>query len=259
MEAHNHSQPPSLNSHLPAELFLNSLVEALAGDSLTTSPIAGPYPHIRLETAECLTYCNQSARLSCFNAQQADAACISTDLKCEIWAKELANDSDRVFILNSVQEGFDLIQQDTIVLPAFTKNNRSALKPGAKEQIEEQLHQGLALGHFGSSNTPPTIVNAIGAVPKKDSSELRMIMDCSRPLALSANSYMDHDHYKYTTIDEAACKAKPGFWLAKIDLKHAYRSLGTHPNSWKVTGMSWLFQGTTNTTFLFDKRLSFGA
>ena len=40
------------------------------------------------------------------------------------------------------------------------------------------------------------------------------VMDCSRPLALSANSYMDLDHYKYTTVDEAACKAKPGFWLA---------------------------------------------
>lgn len=84
-------------------------------------------------------------------------------------------------------------------------------------------------------------------------------MDCSRPLAMSANSYMDLDHYKYTTVDEVACKAKPGFWLAKIDLKHAYQSVGTHPSSWKVTGMSWLFQGTANTTFLFDKCLPFGA
>ena len=84
-------------------------------------------------------------------------------------------------------------------------------------------------------------------------------MDCSRPLALSANSYMDLDHYKYTTVDEAACKAKPGFWLAKVDLKHAYRSVGTHPSGWKVTGMSSLFKGTTSMTFLFDKRLPFGA
>ena len=152
-----------------------------------------------------------------------------------------------------------MIPRDTTVLPAFTKNNRSALRPGAKEQIEDELCKGLSLGHFGSSNTPPIIVNAIGAVPKRDSSELRLIMDCSRPLALSANSYMDLDHYKYTTVDEAACKAKPGFWLAKIDLKHAYRSVGTHPSSWKVTGMSWLFQGTTDINFLFDKRLPFGA
>ena len=258
MEAHSHSLPPSLNTHSPAELFLNSFVEPLAGDSSTASPIAGKYPYVSLETAECVTDSNQSAGPSCY-AQQPDAACISTDLKYEIWAKELANDLDRDFILNGVREGFDLIPRDTTVLPAFTKNNRSALRPGAKEQIEEQLCKGLSLGHFGSSTTPPIIVNAIGAVPKRDSSELRLIMDCSRPLALSANSYMDLDHYKYTTVDEAACKAKPGFWLAKIDLKHAYRSVGTHPSSWKVTGMSWLFQGTTDITFLFDKRLPFGA
>jgi len=258
MEAHSYPLPPSLNTHSPAELFLDSLVEPLAGDSSTALPIAGKYPSVSLETAECVTDSNQSAGPSCY-AQQPDAALISTDLKYEIWVKELANDLDRDFILNGVREGFDLIPRDTTVLPAFTKNNRSALRPGAKEQIEEQLCKGLSLGHFGLSNTPPIIVYAIGAVPKRDSSELRLIMDCSRPLALSANSYMDLDHYKYTTVDEAAYKAKPGFWLAMIDLKHAYRSGGTHPSSWKVTGMSWLFQGTTDITFLFDKRLPFGA
>ena len=152
-----------------------------------------------------------------------------------------------------------MIPRDATVLPALTKNNKSALRPGAKEQIEEQLSEGLSLGHFATSTALPTIVNAIGAVPKRDSSELRMIMDCSRPFAASANSYMDLDHYKYVTVDEAACQAKPGFWLAKIDLKHAYRSVGTHPNSWKVTGMSWHFEGTASATFLYDKRLPFGA
>lgn len=59
---------------------------------------------------------------------------------------------------------------------------------------------------------------------------------------------MDLDHYKYITVDEAACQAKPGFWLVKVDLKHAYQSVGTHPNSWKVTGMSWHFEGTATCT-----------
>ena len=129
-------------------------MEPLAGDSSTASPITGKYPYVSLETAECVTDSNQSAGPSCY-AQQPDAACISTDLKYEIWAQELANDLDRDFILNGVREGFDLIPRDTTVLPAFTKNNRSALRPGAKEQIEEQLCKGLSLGHFGSSNTPP--------------------------------------------------------------------------------------------------------
>ena len=51
MEAHNYSLPPSLNIHSPAELFLNSLVEPLAGDSSTASPIGGKYLYVSLETA----------------------------------------------------------------------------------------------------------------------------------------------------------------------------------------------------------------
>ena len=247
------TQPPSLNSHSPAELFPNDhcSVELLAGDSSIASTTAGVCPKLNLE-AECHINCSQSAGPSCFDAQKPEEAHISTDLKFDTWAKELANDPGKNFILAGVQEGFDLIQRDASVLPAFTKNNKSALRPGAKEQIEEQLSVGLLLGHFATSTTPPTIVNAIGAVPKTDSSELRMIMDCSRPFATSANSYMDLDHYKYVTVDEAACQAKPGFWLAKIDLKHAYRSVGTRPNSWKVTGMSSHFEGTANATFLYD-------
>ena len=79
MEAHSYPLPPSLNTHSPAELFLNSLVEPLAGDSSSASPIAGKYPSISLETAECVTDSNQSAGPSCY-AQQPDAAFISTDL-----------------------------------------------------------------------------------------------------------------------------------------------------------------------------------
>lgn len=220
----NPPQHPTPNSHLPAKLSPNDYcsVEPLAGDSSTASATAGVYPDINLGAAECDITCNHSAGPLSFDAQQPDAACISTDLKYEIWAKELVNDPDKDFILTGVQEGFDLIQRDATVLPAFTKNNKSALRPGAKEQIEEQLSEGLSLGHFATSTTLPTIVNAIGAVPKRDFSELRMIMDCSRPSAASANSYMDLDHYKYVTVDEAACQAKPGFWLPKVDLKHAY-------------------------------------
>ena len=83
-------------------------------------------------------------------------------------------------------------------------------------------------------------------------------MDCSRPLMMNANSYMDLEHYKYVTVDDAANLCQPGCWLAKVDLKHAYRSVGTHPDSWRVTGMSWCFNDSKHPTYLY-KRLPFGA
>ena len=53
----------------------------------------------------------------------------------------------------------------------------------------------------------------------------------------------------YVTVDDAADLCQPGCWLAKVDVKHAYRSVGTHPDGWRDTGMS----------YLYDKRLPFGA
>ena len=136
MEAHDHSLPPSLNTHLPAELSLNLLVEPLAGDSSTASPIAGENPNASLETAECVTDFNQSAGPSCLNVQQPNAACISTDLKYEIWAKELANDLDRDFILNCVREGFDLIQRDTTVLQLSPRTIDRRSGQGPKSRLK---------------------------------------------------------------------------------------------------------------------------
>ena len=95
---------------------------------------------------------------------------------------------------------------------ASTHNHKSALRPGAKDQIEAQLIKGLQEDHFAVADKShmPMINNALWAVQKKDSNELRMIMDCSRPLMTNANSYMYLEHYKYVTVDDAANLCQPG-------------------------------------------------
>ena len=115
--------------------------------------------------------------------QQPQAAKVSTDLIFETWATELSNDPDMEFVPDGVKNGFQLLPPDSMVSHAFTHNNKSALQPGAKDQIEAQLVKGLQEDHFSVADKSdmPLIINALGAVPKKDSNELRMIMDCSRP------------------------------------------------------------------------------
>ena len=68
---------------------------------------------------------------------------------------------------------------------------------------------------------------------------------------------MDSEHYKYVTVDDAANLCQPGRWLAKVYLKHAYRSVGTHPDGWRDTGMSWCFNDSKHPTYFYDKRLPF--
>ena len=69
---------------------------------------------------------------------------------------------------------------------------------------------------------------------------------------------MDLEHYKYVTVDDAVNLCQPGRWLAKVGLKHAYRSVGTHLDGWRDTGMSWCFNDSKYPTYLYDKRLPFG-
>ena len=257
------SRPPIVNPHSTAEISPKcTLTEDLAGDISSTSLHAGNNPPFTAHhPAECGESLPTDAGPLSESMQQPKAAKVSTDLKFETWATELSHDPDREFILNGVQHGFHLLPPDSIVVHAFTQNNKSALRPGSKDQIEAQLVKGLQQDHFAVADQSqmPIIINALGAVPKKDSDKVRMIMDCSRPPSMNANSYIDLEHYKYVTVDDAANLCQPGCWLAKVDLKNAYRSVGTHPDSWRVTGMSWCFNGSKVPTYLYDKRLPFGA
>ena len=77
----------------------------------------------------------------------------------------------------------------------------------------------------------PDIVSAIGAIPKKDSDEVRLIHDCSRPVGCSLNSHATIDKQKFQTLDEATQLISPRAYMAKVDLKSAYRSVPIHPFS----------------------------
>lgn len=163
------SRPPILNPHSTAELSPNgTLTAALAGDVSTTYLHAGTDPVLTTRhPAECGE--NLPIKAGPFQEykQQPQAAKVSTDLVFETWATELINDPDMEFILDGVKNGFQLISPDLMVAHAFTRNNKSALRPGAKDQIEAQLVKGLQEDHFAIADKAnmPIIINALGAVP----------------------------------------------------------------------------------------------
>ena len=97
--------------------------------------------------------------------QQPQAAKVSTDLVFETWATEVNNDPDMDFILDGVR----LLSPDSMVSHAFSHNNKSALRPGAKNQIEAQLVKGLREDHFTIADKAnmPIIINHLEAVPKR--------------------------------------------------------------------------------------------
>ena len=77
------------------------------------------------------------------------------------------------------------------------------------------------------------------------------------PPGRGVNSYIDIDKQKFQTIDDAVREIKPGCYLAKVDLRHAYRSVPVHPSNYRALGLKWKFRGAARFTYMVDTRLPF--
>ena len=83
----------------------------------------------------------------------------------------------------------------------------------------------------------------MAAIPKPDG-DVRLIHDCSRPTGRAVNDYLTTDwHQKFSRLDDAAALMTPGCFFAKVDQRSAYRQVKLSPESQKVTGFKWNFDG----------------
>ena len=115
--------------------------------------------------------------------------------------------------------------------------------------VHEQIATEVANGRYIKVDTKPT----------KGPGKVRLIHDCSRPEGLSLNSYAEIDKVQFQTVREATSLLKPGYYMAKVDLESAYRSVRVHPDDYESTGLKWRFPGESQPQYMFDTRLPFGA
>ena len=171
----------------------------------------------------------------------------------------MQEDDDKEFLLDGILNGFQLIPASSTLAPAEMDNYRSSTKPEAGAKVEHTIREELKEGNYLITHCKPTIVSAIGAVPKANSDELRLIHDCSMPEGLGVNSYVPSlDKLHFQTIDDAIKLVDHNHYLAKIDLRHAYRSVPIHPSNYPATGLKWTFSGDSHPTYMYDTRLCFG-
>ena len=117
------------------------------------------------------------------------------------------------------------------------------LRTEARDKVEQTILQEIEEGNYRISPSKPTTVSALGAIPKTDSAELCLIHDCSMPPGKAVNDYIDIDKFKFQTVDDAMQLIDKGYYLVKIDLRHAYHSINIHPSNYMVTGLKWQFRG----------------
>jgi len=180
--------------------------------------------------------------------------------KFDVWKRELQGDIDREFLLDGIMNGFKLsnLCEDKANVPSVDLNNHTSASTHSK-LVEKELLKQLTLGYYVKASVKPTIVSPIGAILKDNASAVRIIHDASRPMGEALNDYSSNQTVKYQTLEDACSLINPGYYLAKVDLKSAYRSVPLHPSEYCMTGIKWKFQRDKFPTYMFDTRLLFGA
>ena len=179
-------------------------------------------------------------------------------LNLTAWEQELNDDPDKEFLLNGISNGFDIIDEDSDISPVLCANHPSA-RPSSPlyAKASAQVLNEIECGNYVICDSAPDVVSPMAAIPKPDGG-VRLIHDCSRPPGRSVNDYCSTDwKQKFARVDDAASLMTEGCWFAKVDLKHAYRSVGISEKSQLATGLQWEFKGKT--IYMKDTKLPFGA
>ena len=85
-------------------------------------------------------------------------------------------------------------------------------------------------------------VSPLGLIPKKIPGDFRLIHHLSFPKGMSINDGIasENTHVQYARVSDAIKlikRAGPGCYLAKTDIKSAFRIIPIHPNDYPLLGM----------------------
>ena len=124
-------------------------------------------------------------------------------------------------------------------------------------KLEKERAAGRIAGPFSSPPFPDFRCSPLGIVPKKDPSEFRSIHHSSYPKGSSVNDYIPQEFssVKYASINDAISVIKSlgaGCFMAKTDIKSAFRIIPVHPKDHPLLGMKW------NSQYFFDRTLPMG-
>lgn len=125
------------------------------------------------------------------------------------------------------------------------------------EKLKKELETNRLAGPFDEFPFDNFVVSPLGIVPKKTPGEFRMIHHLSYPKGSSVNDGIDDEYssVKYARIEDAIkCIKANGenCYLAKTDIKHAFRILPIHPDDYHLLGMRW------KGSYYYDKCMPMG-
>ena len=124
------------------------------------------------------------------------------------------------------------------------RNCKSATNATFKLLVEKTIPNEIQQGNYVITATIPTVESASGVIPKPNSSEARLIHDCFRRHGHAVNEFISTRYVKFQFLYDAIKLLKPNYFMAKIDLNHAYRWRPIYSANNQATGCQWRFRGT---------------
>ena len=148
-----------------------------------------------------------------------------------MWEAWLATDVDKVYLLDLVLNGLWISENGYQVTPFFLQNY-SSVRDNICE-LHKNLEPELAAGRV--VKVPRTAYsNAVGLIPKANTTEMRRITDLSRPHGASVNDSVPDRHFKFQTLEVALRMMTPQCFMTVIDIRHAYRHVVIRPQDWDL-------------------------
>ena len=173
---------------------------------------------------------------------------MSTPLDVDKLALELVNHPNRSFVDNLVNALRYRTRIGYLGPQKFRVSNNLISASQHPEVISANLSKEMSLGRVAGPFLSPPLPNfqchPIGVVPKKHSTEWRTIYHLSYPPGDSVNDHIPKEPYslQYVRVDDAISILKslgPGAYMAKTDLKSAFRIMPIHPDDWNLLGIYW--------------------
>ena len=173
---------------------------------------------------------------------------VTTSIDVDVLERELVGHPDRNFVntlINSLRYGTHVSytgpHKPRVFRDLISANQQQDV---VKSNLLKEISLGRVAGPFCSSLLPNLQCHPVGMVPKKHSSESRTIYHLSYPEGDSINDYIPKDPYalQYVRVDDAIHILKslgPGSFMAKTDLKSAFRLIPVHPEDWHLLGIYW--------------------
>ena len=169
---------------------------------------------------------------------------MSTPLDVDKLALELVNHRNRSFVDNLVNALRYGTRLGHLGPQKFRVSNNLICASQHPEVITANLSKEMSLGRvegpFFSPPLPNYQCHSIGVVPKQHSTEWRTIYYLSYPPGDSVNDHIipkDPCSLQYVQVNDAISILKslgPGTYMAKTDLKSAFRIMPIHQDDWNL-------------------------